>query len=234
MNKSICQASECARAVERPKYGLCEKHYYRLRRNGFYGLKPVTDYKVPVRAATGEPVSGICQIEGCRRVSKRWAGQRRVCPMHGARFGRHGHFEQTRKWSPRNGNRRKCAVPECLAMEDGACGYCKMHMTRLSKHGDPHHHIPRAERNFPRGPDHHFWTGENVSYSGVHLRLRATRGSASAHECIDCNRVAQQWSYDRKDSAEKQSEFGPYSADLNHYEPRCISCHKRFDLGAVR
>lgn len=29
------------------------------------------------------------------------------------------------------------------------------------------------------------------------------------------------------------SELGPYSADVSQYEPRCVSCHKRFDLERI-
>lgn len=74
-----------------------------------------------------------------------------------------------------------------------------------------------------------------TSYSGAHDRIRRDRGSASEYDCVDCGRQASQWSYNHSDfdelySAEKASFGLPFSLDVGNYDPRCIPCHKRFDI----
>lgn len=68
------------------------------------------------------------------------------------------------------------------------------------------------------------------SYSGVHMRLRLIRGSASSYLCVVCGRQAQQWAYDWQDVGEIDSPVGPYSLNGDHYQPMCASDHKEFDL----
>ncbi len=70
-----------------------------------------------------------------------------------------------------------------------------------------------------------------TTYNAIHQRLYVDRGSAADFDCVDCGHPAKQWSYDRADPNEMvDPKIGPYSLDLMHYEPRCVSCHKRFDL----
>ncbi|MGO4984788.1 hypothetical protein [Collinsella sp. Sow4_E3] len=44
--------------------------------------------------------------------------------------------------------------------------------------------------------------------------------------------TASSWSYAHTDANELTcgTRKSPYSLDPTHYEPRCASCHKRFDL----
>jgi hypothetical protein len=72
-------------------------------------------------------------------------------------------------------------------------------------------------------------------YNGVHVRLRADIGPAAAHQCVDCGTQAHHWSYDHQDPCERvRAEDGlPYSLDPSHYEPRCVPCHKAFDLNRL-
>lgn len=73
---------------------------------------------------------------------------------------------------------------------------------------------------------------ETVGYSAAHDRVRSDRGLASDHSCTDCGRAASHWSYDHTDPDELISSAGlPYSVDPKHYSPRCVPCHKVFDLG---
>lgn len=68
------------------------------------------------------------------------------------------------------------------------------------------------------------------SYGAIHTRLAVARGSARTHACVDCGGSADQWSYDHDDPDEMISSLGhPYSGDLDHYLPRCCSCHRAFD-----
>lgn len=80
------------------------------------------------------------------------------------------------------------------------------------------------------------WTGDAISYKGMHFRVRAERGPASEEACVDagCGRPAQEWSYSGTSGEELVQVGGPwdglrYSADPQDYAPRCIPCHRRFD-----
>lgn len=81
-----------------------------------------------------------------------------------------------------------------------------------------------------RGPANPRWTGESVTYSGMHQRVRYIRGRASDHACAECGQPARHWSYDHADPDERMSDMGAYSANLDHYIPQCVPCHKRLDL----
>ena len=80
---------------------------------------------------------------------------------------------------------------------------------------------------------------DDVSYRAVHDRVKRALGRAADFPCVDCGCDAKQWSYDRADDRERV-QHGlsvnaiPYSTDLSRYQPRCIPCHKRFDLDAIR
>ena len=64
------------------------------------------------------------------------------------------------------------------------------------------------------------WTGDAASQSALHQRLRSHRGSASRHVCVDCGKPALDWS----------QTHGTTGLDLdNDYNPRCRSCHTRYD-----
>lgn len=68
------------------------------------------------------------------------------------------------------------------------------------------------------------------TYSAIHSRLAATRGSARKQRCTDCGGRAEQWSYDHAGPDELVSALGhAYSIDLDHYDARCCSCHRVFD-----
>lgn len=76
----------------------------------------------------------------------------------------------------------------------------------------------------------------NAGYTAAHERCRRDRGRVQEHQCIDCGAPAQHWSYNHNDRDERLA-YGlsarpvAYSLDPMHYDPRCVPCHKRFDLG---
>ena len=74
-----------------------------------------------------------------------------------------------------------------------------------------------------------------VTYETAHDRHRRDRGPAHAHQCVDCDGPARHWSYDHGDPDELFHPKGyPYSLDAEHYQPRCSSCHARFDAARDR
>ena len=109
-----------------------------------------------------------------------------------------------------------------------------MHYTRLLRHGDVNVAIHQRDRAMSRGEDHYAYNRDG-SYLSVHQRLLKLHGKALLYKCVDCGERASQWSYDRKCPDERiDSKIGvPYSVDLDRYEPRCVPCHKRFDLLAI-
>ena len=78
---------------------------------------------------------------------------------------------------------------------------------------------------------------DTAGYSAAHGRVRSDRGPASAHACTDCGRPAYHWSYDHDDPDELHEDVRglrvAYSLNGDHYSPRCVSCHKVFDLGRL-
>ena len=80
-----------------------------------------------------------------------------------------------------------------------------------------------------------WWRGDDCGYGGAHDRVTRMWGApASAWSCADCGGPAAHWSYDHADPDEKSAEVNdcvlPYSLKPSHYQPRCVPCHKRFDL----
>lgn len=115
--------------------------------------------------------------------------------------------------------------------------YCKKHDTRFRRHGDPLVVIAPDERRKLLGSANPRWLADDaVDYRTVHLRLKHRLGPARNHECADCGaNKAVHWSYDHQDPDERVSPEGvPYSINLEHYQPRCASCHKFYDHAHLR
>lgn len=80
------------------------------------------------------------------------------------------------------------------------------------------------------------WTGDDVRYLAMHDRLRAARGVARTHSCVDCGGVARDWSYDGGDPNVRYEVVNGYrlafSTNLDRYSPRCSPCHRSHDAAA--
>lgn len=86
-----------------------------------------------------------------------------------------------------------------------------------------------AAKRDQTGERNHMWR-DDPGYQAAHLRVASERARASEHACIDCDERAAEWSYDHTDPQELTDQSGRrYSADPSHYDPRCISCHRRHD-----
>ena len=101
-----------------------------------------------------------------------------------------------------------------------------MHYQRWRVHGD----VNKVETKRPNRK----WSSD-VGYGTAHWRVRRSKGPANWYPCIDCGGEATEWSYNfMADSDERREGALFYSVNPVHYEPRCNSCHKRFDTADVR
>ena len=80
------------------------------------------------------------------------------------------------------------------------------------------------------------WRSSDAGYTAAHRRCRSDRGQVQDHDCVGCGRQAQHWSYNHDDPDERHASGlsarpVAYSLNPEHYSPRCVACHKRFDLG---
>lgn len=155
-----------------------------------------------------------------------------LCEKHYYRMRRNGTLEPKR---PKRPQREQCIVDGCAALDTGSSRLCGKHASRMNRHGNTTTVIIPSRRNFPRAEQHWAWTGDNANYVTMHQRVRRALGKAVLRSCVDCGNPAKHWSYNRRGVAEVVDKRGtPYSLDVNDYEPRCVSCHKRFDLDHVK
>jgi hypothetical protein len=80
-----------------------------------------------------------------------------------------------------------------------------------------------------------------IKYHSVHNLLRAQRGPASDHVCVDCGSQAEEWSYNGGSPTEaiqlvgdgrngKHRNVAHSGRGLSFYSPRCKKCHYQKDL----
>lgn len=170
-----------------------------------------------------------CAIDGCQKPTRSRTAQ--WCEMHYHRWYNTGDPGEAAPRSRKHRN-AECAVDGCTK-PDKETGLCSMHGVRLRRHGDAHKVIQPSERAVRVGPEHQNWVGESASYNTAHARVRAQKGSASAHQCVNCTKPAKHWSYDNTDPEEKVTPEGyRYSLNAERYEPRCVQCHSDFDKAA--
>ncbi len=98
---------------------------------------------------------------------------------------------------------------------------------RFSEGHDPNRSAPLMASDNPS------WKGRDIGYTAAHYRVRACRGKASAHPCVDCGKGARHWSYNGRDPQPlvevRDGIMLRYSPDIAFYEPRCQPCHVAFD-----
>lgn len=210
-----CEVQDCERLKRSSGADYCEMHYYRMRRTGDAGSA----------SANYTPRPRVCAVDDCDDAPR--TGSAKYCGLHS---------EQKRRIRtpklPKPSMPVVCSVDGCGRKRQEA-GMCKMHATRVRRHGNPHTYVPYAARNLARGERSGVWSGENATYSAVHQRLKRERGSARKHACFDCGAKARQWSYDHADPDERRGGEGAYSLTLDRYQPRCVPCHKTYDLAYI-
>lgn len=60
---------------------------------------------------------------------------------------------------------------------------------------------------------------QTAEYNRTHDLVRLVRGDAWLYPCVDCNSRGAEWSYVN----------GTCRNDISNYEPRCNSCHLKYD-----
>lgn len=208
----VCTIEGCGQKYR--ARGLCATHWSRWKKYG------TTD--LPVR-----PEYDTCAADDCsdtpRSKHSPW------CETHYYRIRRTGTHETTRI---KRAKRGICIVEDCENLDAGLAGLCAKHHSRMRRNGDP---LALRGPNTPSGPDNWNWTGDDATNTAVHQRIRKERGNAKNHFCIDCGGQAAHWSYDHTAQDERYCpEKGPYTINHDHYDPRCVSCHKKFDMGTIR
>jgi hypothetical protein len=219
MTRRTCSIPGCTKPHK--GHGYCGTHYARWRSTGNAGS--AESLRIP------KPLP-LCAAPGCEGLGRSPGVP--YCELHYYRLYRNGQLDPVR---PQRKTGGPCAVDGCDDL-DIDIGMCAKHATRTRRHGDPTVCILPEDRNLARGPNNPSWAGDGVGYDGAHMRVEAAKGSASNHACIDCGNAARHWSYDHADPNELIGGRGsyPYSADPDHYVPRCVPCHKKFDLSIKR
>lgn len=170
----------------------------------------------------GERGTLTCSVDDCDRPRRRPSAE--LCGAHYHRLWRTGSVGS----DPIREGGQGCSIADCEGKHYGQ-GLCNLHWQRKRKWGDP----TRTCQN-QSGRTNPAWVGDAVTYSGAHMRVRAVRGPASRFACTDCGDVARHWSYDHSDPNELgqlvDGRVLPYSTDVQRYQPRCVQCHKSFDL----
>jgi hypothetical protein len=88
-----------------------------------------------------------------------------------------------------------------------------------------------ADRTYHPDPRH---KGAEVTYDGMHNRVSRERGPASQHTCVACGEQADHWAYDHGDPDQLCQQWGKekgrvFPSSIEYFEPRCRSCHIRWD-----
>lgn len=163
-----------------------------------------------------------CRLDGCERPSKRLG----LCYGHYMKQWRHGdpRYQQRTTAQDLTGQRFGALVTLERIGSKWRCA-CDCGREAMVRTGD----LNRGTQTCGDRTTHH--RRDVVGIGGAHMRVRAERGSATKHTCVDCGGTAAHWSYDHEDPEELQdASRGPYSLNTSHYEARCVPCHKRFDL----
>lgn len=199
-----CTVPGCDRAYR--ARGFCATHYARWQHHGTHVLPAKTTYTT-------------CTIDGCQRRPRSRVSP--YCETHYYRIRRTGSAADPHRISGR------CAAAGCISDAAHGDGYCRLHYLRLKNRGDVGFEF--TEDNHPG------WTGNEATNHAVHQRIKSRRGRARHQLCVDCGKQARHWSYNHEDPHERQDpDHGPYSLNIGNYDPRCVSCHKRFDLAFIR
>lgn len=196
-----CEKSHVAR-------GLCSTHYAAAKYRGEFVTK----------ARDG---SQGCAVDECERDHY----ARGYCNSHYGHLLRHGTPTPVKEET-------FCHCGKTAVSR----GMCKSHYMRdyYQRNPDKLERLRELSRayvrpdNLPLKP-----VKEVVTYWQAHKRVSAQRGKPTTHTC-SCGAQAKQWALIHGRGTHEQTIRGydlPYSLDVDDYQPMCVPCHKRYDLG---
>jgi len=171
-----------------------------------------------------------CGIGGCEKSARSRSAE--LCPMHYHRMYRNGSLERLTvlpKWVDIQGQRFGTLTVRHRVANKWLC-LCCCGRTRIVSTGELNR---TGQANTCGTPGEHLRV--DSGYGAAHERVARAQGSAKLHQCVGCGSPAQHWSYNHDDPDELHatglsSKPVAYSLKTQHYSPRCVSCHKRFDL----
>lgn len=168
-----------------------------------------------------------CSMENCSKPIKRTG----LCYGHYMKQWRYG--TPTPNHPSRHSNlvRRRFGTLTVVARYDGKwiCR-CDCGKYRVARTGDLNR---TKEANTCGIPGQHL--DDSPGYGAAHERVKRVHGAPSTHDCVDCGGRAAHWSYNHTDPNELyavglSAQPIAYSPHPEHYSPRCVSCHKVYDL----
>ena len=174
--------------------------------------------------------NGICPVLGCVEPLKRGG----YCYAHYMKNWRYGTPTPNHRprWKDIRGQRFGTLV--VIERVDGfwRCR-CDCGGQRLARAGD----LNRDGASVTCGVPGRHLRGD-VTYFTAHERVKRARGAAATRRCADCGGAASQWSYDHDDpdelvAGDVSAHPVAYSVDPSRYSPRCVRCHKAYDLGRI-
>jgi hypothetical protein len=180
-----------------------------------------------------------CSVDSCTKPAR--ARTASLCKMHYHRLYRYGTLERTTTLVKRGEREPATSPANILGQRYGTLVVaervgnswlciCDCGEQRITRTGDLNR---TGESNTCGKPGMHL--APIVEYGAAHERVERKHGRASTHPCIDCGKRAYHWSYDHQDQDELVSQATysagiAYSLKTEHYEARCVACHKTFDL----
>lgn len=172
-----------------------------------------------------------CKLDECAKPVKR-AG---YCYSHYMKNWRYGTptpvFEK--RWVDIQGQRFGSLIVIERVGDKWRCA-CDCGRDRLASAGE----LNREGQSNTCGDRYTHRRRNDSGYGAAHERVKRDRGPIRSQQCIDCEAPARHWSYNHDDPNElfdTELSTNPiaYSLDPKHYSPRCVPCHKRFDLDRI-
>lgn len=182
-----------------------------------------------------------CDVDGCAKPARSKTAA--YCPMHYHRLYRYGSLDSISE-QVANGERMWTTTTDLIGKRFGTLTVvervggmwdcrCDCGQSRTARTGDLNR---TGDQNTCGVPGQHL--AEHCGYHAAHERVRRKHGRPETYGCVGCGKPAQHWSYDHSDPGEVydtgiSAHPVAYSLNPDHYSPRCVPCHKRYDLDRI-